>query len=470
MGKLKATLCVLLVIAASAAAHQFPQYRAYRSRFPLGISLAGIPVGGMEPEAARRTLEERFNAPLELHYLDTSLILYPKDVGFRVRADEMVAQALRAREKMGFWRDFLAFLLRHPILTLDVPLDATYDEEEIKRFLSEVASQHDRPFHRPQAMLETLSFAPGQPGQRLNVEASLPLVIKALTSTEERKVDLVVEAIRPPEPDIGLLKGLLEKLLEDFPGVVGVFVKGLSDGEEMGINADVAFSGMSTLKVAIAEEVFRHLDEPPDAQTTGFLTETLTLSGRNCAANQLLSLIGDGDAHRGAEELTESLRYLGLVNTFMTPYGNKGPPPRISTPANSRTDKDTNPDPYIQTTPKEIGLLLEMIYWCARGGGTLIAAYPDQITPHECQEILSLMEANHEGTLIEDGLPNGTRIAHKHGWIEDTHADAAIVFSPSGDYVISIFVHRPGRLDFETSIPLIADISKATYNYFNRGF
>jgi len=111
-----------------------------------------------------------------------------------------------------------------------------------------------------------------------------------------------------------------------------------------------------------------------------------------------------------------------------------------------------------------------MIYWCAEGGGTLIAAYPNQLEPCECQEMLSLMEANREGTLIEEGLPEGTRIAHKHGWIDDTHADAAIVFSPGGDYVISVFVYRPEWLDLEESTPLIADISKATYSYFNRGF
>lgn len=471
MGKLKTTICILLLIAALTTPYYLPRYNAYRSRLPWGVSLAGIPVGGMETGEAKRILEERFYAQLKLNYLDAGLTLSPSEVGFRVEADEMLAEALRAREEIRPWEDFIAFLLQRPIRTFELPLRATYDAEEVERFLSEAASRYDRPLREPQAIATTLSFVPGQPGQRLDVEASLPLVIEALTSAEEREVDLVVETSQPPKPDIGLLKGLLEERLEDFPGIIGVFVKDLTGGEEMGINAEVAFSGMSTLKIAIMEEVFRRLDEPPDVETTELLTETMTLSGRNNSANQLLSLIGDGDAHQGAKELTESLRYLGLVSTFMgAPYDDKSPPPKITTPANSRTDKNTKPDPYIQTTPKEMGLLLEMIYWCARGGGTFIAAYPDQLSPRECGEMLSLMGANHEGTLIENGLPSRTKIAHKHGWIDDAHADAAIVFSPNSDYVISVFIYRPEWLDFEVSKPLIADISKATYNYFNRGF
>ncbi len=162
------------------------------------------------------------------------------------------------------------------------------------------------------------------------------------------------------------------------------------------------------------------------------------------------------------------MRRIGLVNTFMaTPYDEDRPPPHIVTPANSRRDVNTEPDPYMQTTPLDMGLLLEMIYQGARGGGTLIAAYPGQITPEECQAMLELMKSNRIGSLIEKGLPEGTPLAHKHGWIGDTHADAGIVFSPGGDYVLVVFLYQQGWLQWERSAPLIASISHVTYNYFN---
>jgi beta-lactamase class A len=115
-----------------------------------------------------------------------------------------------------------------------------------------------------------------------------------------------------------------------------------------------------------------------------------------------------------------------------------------------------------------MGTLLAMVYYCARdGGGALIAAYGDQITQEECQELLSFMKLNHIGSLIEEGVPPDTQVAHKHGWIGDTHGDAGIVFSPAGDYVLVQYMFKTDWLEWEISSPLLADISRATYNYFN---
>jgi hypothetical protein len=85
----------------------------------------------------------------------------------------------------------------------------------------------------------------------------------------------------------------------------------------------------------------------------------------------------------------------------------------------------------------------------------------------ECQEMINWMSENRIESLMETGLPVGTRVAHKHGWISDTHADAGLVFTPGGDYVLVIFLHRLEWLPWEESAPLIADISTAAYNCFN---
>jgi hypothetical protein len=65
------------------------------------------------------------------------------------------------------------------------------------------------------------------------------------------------------------------------------------------------------------------------------------------------------------------------------------------------------------------------------------------------------------------GVPADTRVAHKHGWTADTHGNAGIVFSPGGDYVLVVALHNPTWLDFSESFPLITEISRAVYNYFN---
>lgn len=115
-----------------------------------------------------------------------------------------------------------------------------------------------------------------------------------------------------------------------------------------------------------------------------------------------------------------------------------------------------------------MGLLLAMLYYCAQeDGGALRAVFPEQITQTECQQILALMQENNIDSLIEQGAPDGTVIAHRHGWINDTHGDAGIVYSAGGDYVVVVLLYRDTWLEWEVSSPLLADISRATYNYFN---
>ena len=108
-----------------------------------------------------------------------------------------------------------------------------------------------------------------------------------------------------------------------------------------------------------------------------------------------------------------------------------------------------------------------MLY-CAQGGGPLLAVYPDELTPNECQAIIDLMILNEEGNLIRYGVPEGTPVSHKHGWARATHADAGIVFTPGGDFVIVEYLDQPGDwLLADISFPILREIARAAYNYFN---
>jgi hypothetical protein len=108
------------------------------------------------------------------------------------------------------------------------------------------------------------------------------------------------------------------------------------------------------------------------------------------------------------------------------------------------------------------------MYQCGYNeGGALLASFPNEITPTECRQMLDVMSHNRIGTLIEMGVPEDVRVAHKHGWIADTHGDAAIVFSPGGTYVLVVVLHNPVWLEFGESEPLIEEISRTVYNYFN---
>jgi len=461
-------ILVILIVALLFLAYRFNEYRAYRNLIPQGVSLAGVPVGGKWEDEALGLLGDAFSQPVKLHYLDESLLLHPQDVGFQVETEKMMEEAARLKEA-DFWQGFADYVLGTNPQPVDIPLQAKCDEGLVKDFLVAIAEEYDHPLQKPYANADTLTFVPGHPEQRLDIEASLPLVIAALNSANHREVDLVVNVgPTPREPGLWMMEQMIQGIMADFPGFYSIYIKDLATGEEYTDDADVAYAGMSIIKIAIMMETYRRLDGPPDLETTKLLTETMTLSG-NFTANLLLRYIGDGDAYEGARRLTESMRYLGLVNTFMaTPYDVDVLPQQIVTPANQRTDVSTNPDPFMQTTPQDMGRLLEMIYQCAKGGGTLIAAYPDELTPEECQAMLDIMSQNRIGALIEAGVPEGTRVAHKHGWVGDSHGDAGIVFSPGGDYVLCIYLYNKDWLEWGVSTPLMARVSEATYNYFNR--
>lgn len=457
----------LIVIGAVVLAIQLNSYANYRERFPVGLTVGGVDVGGLTEDEASRQVSAVYNSEVDLFYQGERIGLNPADVEFTLDLEPMLQQAVEQRDAQSFWPGFWDFLWDRPIDVRPVDLQATLSTRRLQVVLANIAATRDTPPQPPVPVPATLDFQPGEPGYQMNIEASQPLIESALLSPSNRQATVVVDLLPSPNPDLELLGRLIDNRLSEFEGIYSVFVIDLASGESLGINEDVAYSGMSILKIPIMVEAFRNLDGPPNVEQTKLLTETMVESG-NYTANLVLDMIaGEDNGMLGAEKVTQSMWYLGLVNTFIAvPYEEllEG---TYETPANQRTDINTQPDPKIQTTPEDMGMLLEMIYQCAAGGGTLMAAFPGEITQDECLYMLELMNENRIGSLIEGGVPEGTAVAHKHGWAAETHGDAGLVFTPGGDYVLVEYMYYPGWLEWAVSSPLMADISHAAYNFFN---
>ena len=86
--------------------------------------------------------------------------------------------------------------------------------------------------------------------------------------------------------------------------------------------------------------------------------------------------------------------------------------------------------------------------------------------------MIDLLTQNGLPILIRSGAPEGTRIAQKFGWVADavgaitTIGDAAIVNSPSGDYVLVIYFYHPVQLVWDPMSGLIGNLSAAVFNYY----
>jgi len=467
MRRLLISLLIVILILAALLARPWWLFQRAQGAVPAGVQLAGMDLSGADAAGITDALERAFDEPIAVYYAGQRLVLRPQAVGFHVDATSMLAEALRHKSFFLDLRTFLGELVRHPPAPINVPLRYSLDTVALDNWLADVADHYDRSPIPPQPVLDKLTIAPGQPGLKLDLPASRDRLLGVLIDPQVRSLELVLHQAPAPPIDMKALEALLKARMDQFPGIGGVFVHQTTTGEEAAVNADVAYAGMSTIKIAIVEEVFRKLKAPPDAETTGIITQTTALSN-NHAANLLLGIIGDGDQTAGVRVLNQSLHTLGLENTFMaTPYDQHlASPPRIVTPANSRKDLNTLPDAYVQTTPRDLGLMLGMIVECSQGGGTLLAAYGDQLTDAKCRQALDFLGMDNMNELVVSGVPQGTRFVHKHGYAADTHGDVAAIWGPAGPYIISVFIYQPPWLEWSLSKSTMKDLSTAVWNYF----
>lgn len=267
---------------------------------------------------------------------------------------------------------------------------------------------------------------------------------------------------------------LLSRQFEPGTEKVGsVFMMDLQTGERYSINPGIAYSGMSLIKLAILVAVYRKIDTIPTSDQAQQMALMIVCS-ENIASNDLLSFLGDGDMLRGAAYVSETLQALGLRDTYLAgplAVESTGTSPTATLPPliGRETTADqvsTMPDQLNQATPNDLGWLLADVYHCAADGtGPLIAAF--DMTPQKCRAILRVLSADDIPAMLRAGVPVGTQVAHKHGWVDEVHGDAGIIFTPGGDYVLVVMLRNKRWLNYEDSFPTIAEISRIVYNAYN---
>ncbi len=466
----------LLILAAAYLLREGYFFMLDTKKLPVGTTAGQVEVGGMTMLEAGEAVARAYAKPITL-YNDTvgeNIELSPERLGFDLDLDTMLKQLEEGKESTEWYLAFVGYVLRTPIRPINVELTATHDPETVRDIVETVSDLVAQPAQPPRIDPETFQFLPGHDGYSPDIETTVTNVESVLYQTGKRTAEYALIYEEEPPFDIELLRSVLEDQLTGYRSIVGgVYVRDLATGEEININGDMAVSGLSVVKIAILLETYRRaIDTSATFDQQKLINETAVFSG-NYSANILLDYVaGENNAYLGVDILSESMALLGLENTFIvTPYEEPPRPGRITavTPANQEPVIDTNPDPNMQTTASDMGTLLTMIYECAQGGGTLIAVYDGDLNPEECQSILDVLALNVEGNLIRFGVPNGTKVAHKHGWGGNTHGDAGVVFSEGGDYVLVTYLSEPASdwLVADFSFPILREMSRITYNYFN---
>ncbi len=476
---------VLLLAALILTALQLVRYSRLRASLPQGMIIAGVPVGGFDRQQAAQRLLEVYSTPIELLYNQSAVQVSPSVVDFQLDLDAMLSAADQQRVLPQFWQGFWDYLWGRETQPASVPLRSTFSEQRLRVFLNdEIARRYDQPPTSARPIPGTVDFQPGQQGTALNIDESVVLIDSALKSLTQRQVALPLLRTQPLRPAFQNLQVLLEQTLQlaGYDGISGIYLLDLQTGQELhlayqadtslAVQPDIAFTASSTIKIPIMVSAYRRMNIGEDAEADKLMSDMIEKSG-NEAADWLMDRVID--IERAPLVVTEDMQALGLENTFLAGYFSLGSPllARIQTASNQRADVSTDPDLYNQTTPAEIGMLLEDIYHCAQtGGGALIAAFPGEITQDECRQMVTHLVNNRLPSLLTAGVPEGTRIAHKHGWVSvngiiNTIGDAGLVFSPGGSYALIVYLYHPEQLVWDPASALIARLSQAVYNYYN---
>lgn len=484
---LQVTAICLLIIATFLTIYSLISYSRQRNNYPLGMTIGGVPVGGLDAQGASQRVLQVYNTPLEIRYGGGAIQVDPPVVGFQLDVDSMLAAADLGRTGGDFWGGFWDYLWNRDPTVNAVPLRATISEERLRAYLqTEIAPRYDQPATQAQPIPGSTSFTPGVPGQSLDVQSALPVIEDALRSPTNRSVTLSgIRNAAAARPSLKNLETLMRQVVatSGFDGIVGVYMLDLQNGQEIhfavnhgqdvSVEPDVAFTASSTIKIPILVSYFiQHGKAPVDDSVNTKILNMIHASD-NFASDDIMREL---DQNTGPLVVTQDLEKIGLENTFMAGYFYAGAPrlQLFTTPANKRTDISTQPDSYSQTTSSDMGILLQDVYQCSEtGGGALVAAFPDKMSKDVCQQIINYLEQDKIGVLIEAGVPEGTQVAMKHGWIPGSDnvlhdvSAAGIVYSPGGNFVLSAYTYHPVQNLFDVTNPLIANLTRSIYNYFN---
>ena len=189
---LRGTAIFLLIVATFLTISSLISYSRQRNDYPPGMSIGGVPVGGLDPQAASQRVLQVYTSPIEIRYGGGVIHVDPTTLGFQMELESMLAAADIGRTGGLFWEGFWDYLWNREPAPDAVPLRASISEDRLRSYLqTEIAARYDQPPTPAQPVPGTASFRPGAPGQSLDIDSAVPVIEDALRSPTRRAVSLV---------------------------------------------------------------------------------------------------------------------------------------------------------------------------------------------------------------------------------------------------------------------------------------
>jgi hypothetical protein len=231
----------------------------------------------------------------------------------------------------------------------------------------------------------------------------------------------------------------VDRLVDEFPGVSGVYVQDLASGLGAAWNATARFPAASTVKTAIAVEVLRILSErpPPDSEID-LLLNAMLIDSDNAAANALLTWIG-GSETGGAAEVNELLLALSLEDSRL--YGGF-----LTAAEGAAIPLETEESPSFvgkYTSAWDLAQLYRWLHLAARDEGPLLSI-DGSFTASDARAILWILAHSNDHGKLDRFAPKGSIVPHKAGWVSEARHDAGLVYTPEGALVVAVMTWVAG--------------------------
>lgn len=284
------------------------------------------------------------------------------------------------------------------------------------------------------------------------------------------------------EDKINVIINQLNNLSKTFGGRLGVYAKNLNNGEIIEMNSDSLFPTASVIKLPVLVTLFqktkakkinldslitiRNEDKVGGAGVVQYFKDDVLIKiidaatlmiilSDNTATNAIIDLLGNQHDEK-LNEVNSQMESIGLMNTKL-----------LNKVFSYKTKKNTPEARRFglgYSSPKEMGILLEKIY------------NKEIIDSNYSNLIIDIMKNQQDETMIRKYLPydqlkNGESIivANKTGAVDQSRIDVGIVFSPNGNFILSIFADesQDKRWTYDNKAQeAVAKAARILYDYF----
>lgn len=230
------------------------------------------------------------------------------------------------------------------------------------------------------------------------------------------------------------METMLKDMMSKYQGDWSLYFEDYESGNVISINSHQVYSA-SLIKLFVTQSIYTRIDKGSLQETEhiqNLLYKMITVSD-NDAWRELARILGNGSYMNGMASVTDVAKDAGFNDTGQFMQGGR--------------------QNYNFTSVNDCGVYMRKVL-----DGEIVA-------PEYSEKILKLLKQQQIKVKIPSGIPDGITVANKTGELDYIQGDAAIVYAPSGTYILAVIgdsLENAGLAQEQ-----IRELSSAVYQYLN---